>query len=300
MDQPEVKRPGAWQPLTPRGVAAFATASTDRLFLVQVVFALLVAATVVWFLHRNWFSAVGAAIDQLPAKGQIEAGRLVWNAESPQLLAVNPFLAFSVDLKHEGTMRSPAHLAIEFGEKDWKIFSVFGYAQWNYPQREVWPFNRLELRPKWGAWAPPLLAATGILVVTGLMIMWGILAMFYAVPIWLLAFFGDRELGWRASWRVAGAALMPGSLFITIAIFLYGLNSIGVLELLVAWGMHLVISWVYILWSPHYLARRVEAEAGKENPFTAPTQASITPKPLETEQAAAIKDPPEKPGSTAI
>jgi len=301
MDQPEAKQSNAWQPVTPRGVAAFAAASSDRLFAVQFVVALLAAATVVWFLQRNWFTTIAAAIDQLPANGQIESGRLAWSAESPKLLAENSFLAFSMDLKHEGSARSPAHLAVEFGERDWKIFSVFGCAQWEYPRRDVWPFNRAELQPKWGAWAPALLASTGVMMLTGLMLIWGVLAVFYAVPVWLLAFFADREVGWRGSWRLAGAALMPGALFMTGAIFLYGLKSIGVIELLVAAGLHLVVGWVYLLWSPRYLPRQAEQVAAQQNPFTTPVAESTEPgpKPEEAPPPPAA-EPPAQPGSTAL
>ena len=59
----------AWEPLTPRGVAAFARASFERLFVVQAVFALIAAAAVVWVLSDGIFPVIDAAIDQLPDAG---------------------------------------------------------------------------------------------------------------------------------------------------------------------------------------------------------------------------------------
>src|SRR6185295_4390797 len=108
----------AWQPLTPRGVAAFARAPMWRLWLVQFLFAAAVAATVGWFLHVNWFPIIQQAVRRLPEQGEIRAGRLDWTNASPQLLAEGRFLAVSVDLNHGGGVRSPAHVQVEFGRDD--------------------------------------------------------------------------------------------------------------------------------------------------------------------------------------
>ena len=61
----------AWEPITPRGVAAFARASFERLFVVQAVVALLGAAAIVWVLSNGIFPTIDAAIAQLPDTGQI-------------------------------------------------------------------------------------------------------------------------------------------------------------------------------------------------------------------------------------
>src|SRR5947209_1020015 len=127
MDAPPEKPRSAWQPVTLRGVAAFATATCGRLLLVQFVFALVSAGTVVWFLNAAWFPTVTEAIRQLPASGEIRSGKLAWPGNSPQRLAEGHFLAFTVDLKHEGEERSPAHVEVEFGRADLKIFSLLGF-----------------------------------------------------------------------------------------------------------------------------------------------------------------------------
>src|ERR1051325_2857944 len=114
---PEPHHP-AWQPLTPRGVAAFADAPLRRLLVVQFVFAILAAAAIVWFLTVAWFPAITSAIRQLPERGEIRAGSLDWTAESPQALADNHFLALMVDLDHTGSIRSPAHVQVEFGRRE--------------------------------------------------------------------------------------------------------------------------------------------------------------------------------------
>src|SRR6266404_2485730 len=147
MGEPNEKRDVAWQPLTPAGVAAFARASAGRLWTMQFFFALMAAASVVWFLHQAWFPTIHQAIGQLPAQGQIRAGRLDWQGDSPLSLAEGIFLALVVDLDHEGLARSPAHVRLEFGRSDVQIHSLLGFAQASYPKDWRIAFNRTELEP---------------------------------------------------------------------------------------------------------------------------------------------------------
>jgi len=174
--------PLAWQPVTAGGVAAFAHARLGRLLVVQFVMALLAASVAAWFVHRAWFPVVSAAIEQLPAQGEIRAGRLSWGGTGPQLLGEGRYLAVAVDLNHEGTVRSPANVALEFGGGDARIFSLFGFVRWPYPKGWIMPFNRVELKPWWGAWAPPLLAITMVLIILALMLSWSVLATVYTCP----------------------------------------------------------------------------------------------------------------------
>jgi len=256
----------AWQPLTMRGVAAFAQASLGRLLLVQFIVALVAAGTVVWVLHRDWFPQIGEAIRQLPVQGELRSGRLDWQGATPSRLAEGRFLALAVDLDHSGEARSPAHVGVEFGRTDWEIYSLFGYVQGVYPRDWVVGFNRTELGPWWGAWAPAILALAAGLVVVGLMASWACLATVYFLAAWLVGFFANRDLSLWGSWRLAGAALMPGALFLCAAILLYGLGALDLVRLAVAAGVHWVIGWVYLFASPFWLPRH-PAAAVKANPF---------------------------------
>jgi hypothetical protein len=267
MDSPVAKPPFAWQPLTPRGVAAFAYATYGRLLAVQSVIALLAAATVVWFLHTAWFPTITQAITQLPTTGEIRSGRLDWHGESPASLAEGRFLAFTVDLTHQGKARLPAHIQVEFGQTDYNVFSLLGFVGGEYRADWVVPFNREDLVPWWGAWKPALLGITAILVVSGLMLLWGVLATIYALPVWLLGFFANRDLSLRGSWRLAGAALMPGALVMLAAIFLYGWDAFGLVELAVALALHVVIGWCYLIASPLRLPLHPAVAGVKPNPF---------------------------------
>jgi hypothetical protein len=257
----------AWQPLTLRGVAAFADASLRRLMLVQLVVALVAAGSVVWFLHRTWFPTIGEAIRQLPPLGALRSGRLDWHGPTPARLAEGRFLAIVVDLDHSGEARSPAPVQVEFGRSNCEVFSLFGCVQEAYPPAWVVAFNRTELVPWWGAWAPATLAIVAVLVVGGLMLTWAGLATAYFLPVWLVGFFANRTLSLGGSWRLAGAALMPGALLLSAAIVLYGWGALDLVLLVIVAAAHLVMGWIYLIASPLRLPRCRAGEA-KENPFT--------------------------------
>ncbi len=266
MNESVQKTPFAWQPLTVRGVAAFASASLGRLLLVQWIVALLAAGTVVWFLHKDWFPEIGQAIRQLPPQGALHDGILDWQGANPSLLAEGRFLALSVDLDHIGGARTPAQVQVEFGRADIQAISVLGYVSGAYPRGWAVAFDRTDLLPWWGAWAPEILAAVAGLVAVGLMASWACLATVYFLPAWLIGFFANRDLGLRGSWRLAGAALMPGALFMCAAVVLYGWGALDLVRLSVAGAVHCLIAWVYLVLSPLCLPRHPAATA-KANPF---------------------------------
>ncbi len=256
----------ALEPLTPRGVAAFARAPLGRLLLVQTVVAALATASILWLLYDGCFPTVTAAIEALPDTGEIRAGQLNWPDDSPVLLADKPFLAFVVDLDHGGDLRSPVDCQIEFGKNSVRAFSLFGEAEIFYPAGQ-YPFNSTDLKPLWGAWSPDLLALAGLAAFFGLLLTWAALATVYFLPVWLLGFFTNRDLDFRQSWRLAGAALMPGSLLLALAILLYDFCLFDLVQLSFAFGMHFVIGWIYLFISLLFLKRT--APADKANPFAA-------------------------------
>jgi hypothetical protein len=256
----------AWQPLTARGVAVFARTTLGRLLLVQLIVALLVAGTVVWFLQGCWFPTIGEAIRALPARGELRAGNLDWKGPSPSSLAEGRFLAFAVDLDHIGEVRSPAQVQVEFGRMDLKVYSLFGCGRVAYPRGGALAINRIELWPWWGAWAPAILAIASGAVVAGLMLTWACLATLYCLPVWLVGFFANRDCSLAGSWRLAGAALMPGALLMCAAVCLYGWGALDLLRLALLGTVHLMMGWVYLFMSPLHLPRRPDP-ALKGNPF---------------------------------
>lgn len=265
--EPVATRPRAWQPLTPRGVAAFAYASWGRLLLVQFIFALLAAVAVVWLLCTTWFPTVRQAIRNLPEQGEIRSGKLNWHDNSPLLLAESHFLAFDVDTNHSGALRSPAQIQVEFGRDDVRFYSLAGYREWPYAPEWNFGFNRTELQPWWGAWEPPILwlALGGTLA--WCFISWILLAIIYSIPAWLGAFFANRELDPWQTWKLAGAALMPGALLLTAGIVLYGFGVLDLVELTAVLVAHILAGWIYVISGVRAAPKLPARQSTEKNPF---------------------------------
>ncbi len=256
----------AWEPLTPRGVAAFARATFSRLLAVQLVIAVLAAASVAWFMDAGCFPAVSEAIQKLPGTGEIRSGRLVWHGSSPQMLVEKRFLAFDVDLDHSGQIHSTADVQIEFGADSVRVFSLLGYAEFFYPPDRQGPFNRTELEPLWGAWAAEILFLTWVAVTVALLVSWWLLATIYFFPARLVAFFANRDLNLRACWNLSGAALLPGALLMTAGILCYGAGLLDLVSFGFVFAAHFVLGWIYLFVSQLFLPR-ISAGPQKGNPF---------------------------------
>lgn len=257
----------AWEPLTPRGVAAFSRAAAGRLLLAQFLFAALTAATVVWFLLTAWFPVVREAIRQLPPEGKISRAQLVWRGDTPVRLAGNRFLSLAVDVWHERGLSREAHLSVELARTDLRCHSLLGYLELPYPEDWVIAFDERELEPWWGAWQPWLLAIAAAGTAVFLLVCWLVLATLYAPAVWLLAFFANRHLGLIAGWKLAGAALMPGALFMTLTLAAYGFGVFDLVQLGMGFAFHLVIGWIYLAVSPALLPRDPAAVKMEKNPF---------------------------------
>lgn len=255
----------AWEPFTPRGVAAFARASLGRLFIVQAVLALIAAGAVVWLLYDGVFPTIKTAIANLPETGSIYNGRLDWHDNSPVMLAEGGILAISVDVNHTGTLHSSADFQVELGRNTVSVFSLLGEADFSYPTGYIIAVNQPETRPVWGAWAPGILALAAIGTFLGLLAVWALLATIYCGPVWLFCFFANRDLNLSGCWRLAGASLMPGAMLMSLSLVLYDLRVFDLVQLFFAFGMHLVIGWIYLFVSPLFLHRSLAAE--KKNPF---------------------------------
>ena len=256
----------AWEPITPRGVAAFARASLERLVVVQSILALLAAAAFTWLLADGIFPTIDTAVGQLPAGGEIRNGKLILADPSPTILAEGRLLEINVDLKHSGQIRSPAEFQVEFGEHSVSIFSLFVAANIAYPDGQFFSFNRTDVLPLWGAWSPDLLALAAIGTFLCLLLSWALLATLYFFPVWLICFFGNRDLNFRQTWRLAGAALMPGALLMSLSLVLYDWGDCDLVQLCFAFGLHLIIGWVYLFVSPLFLNRALPSAS--KNPFT--------------------------------
>jgi hypothetical protein len=263
----------AWFPLTPRGVAAFAPTGANRLWLVQFLFAVIAAVTVGWFVTHAWTPTIRAAIEALPDSSRITRGALEWPAESPKILAEGRFLAFAVDQDHRGEVATSSDIVVELGRNDWQLTSLFGaldlpgLLNTSYPPGYTIALNRTELGPWWGAREPFLVAISMGLTGLGLLLSWTVLATLYAPLVWLGAFYANRAASLAGCWKLSGAALMPGVLFLCAAIAFYGLGAFSLLQLALAFAMHFVVSWFYLATATACLPRHPDTKPAGENPF---------------------------------
>ena len=240
----------AWLPLTFGGVARFAVASRWRLLAVELVFALLVAATAVWFVQQAWVPEIEKAIQQMPTTGEIRGGRLAWPSEAV-LLQEGPFMRIDVrpgGFTDIGVVES-SDLVLAFGPSDLRVGSSLGLGLLTLPYPTGWilSFSKTELVPWWGARSHIVLAGFGLLVIWVLLCAWSVLGRLYMVPVKI---FSVNQVSWAGAKKIAIAAQMPSVLVMTVGIGLYGMKQINLMALLVVWGLHLVLPWVYLIFSP--------------------------------------------------
>lgn len=274
-------KPFAWQPLTPRGVAAFAHASFSRVLVVELVIAGLAAAAVVWFLWAAWFPAVRQAAQQSPEQGTLRNQTLDSPLAAPAVLAENrPYLMFVLDLEGQRNASQTSDVVVEFHRKNFQVCSLFGCLRFDYPRDWTVEFNRLKLVPLWEAWEPILLCMAALSAMLVLLVAWALLATLYSGLVRLLGFFKDRDLNWAGSWRLASASLMPGALLLAAGVVCYGLGLVDLLRLLLLFILHFIVGWIYLAVSPLCVPRLPEVLPPGVNPFATPgSQPKPEPRP---------------------
>ncbi len=267
-EAPVARAPFAWQPLTPRGVAAFAPATLSRLLLVELIVAALGAGVIVWLLAVAWFPTVRQAIRQLPEQGAIRNRQLASPLNGAKTLAETNFLMIVVDLEKQRNATQTSDLLLEFHKANFQVCSIFGCMVFDYPEGWNVEFNRPKLTPWWEAWEPIFLGLAAVIVIAGLFFSWALLATIYCGVVRLLGFFKDRDLNWRSSWRLASAALMPAALLFTAGIFGYGLGVVDLIRLVLLFVVHLVVGWIYLAISPWFVPRLPGVLQRGVNPFS--------------------------------
>ncbi len=264
----------AWQPFTPRGVAAFGLATFTRVFFVQAAVAVLVGVALIWALRAAWVPVINEAIQQLPSTGNIQRGELHFPGESPRRLAENSHLAIVVDLEGTRAAGQVADLEIAFEKKRVVLRGPLGAFWRDYGSQNQFSFNRPELTPWWDArrWAILLLLALALAV--SVFTSWWALALVYVPLVKFIAFFADRAVTWGGAWRVSAAALLPGACLVALALVLYGVGAIPLFQFGLLYALHVVAGLVFVLTSPSFLPK-ISTLPDLKNPFGLPDE--ITP-----------------------
>ena len=243
------------QPLTFGGVAAFARASTGRLLLFQAAIAFLAALTVAFFFESAWVPVITQTIQGLPPSGAIQDGQLSWTRPKPLRTVGSTFLWISIDPGNTLEPSEGADLEVELGRHQLRFRSVFGFLAIPYPNGYTIALNRNEVEPWWGAWHPAVTVGLSAATFVGLLVTWEILAWLYAWPVRLISFYADRDLSWSGAWRLGGAALLSGAMFMVLALDAYAFHQLNLMQLLAAFVLHFMIGWVYVLFAPFALPR---------------------------------------------
>ena len=231
-------------------------ADFGRLLLVQFIVALLAAGAVVWFLDDGCFPTVTRRHPKIagqPAKSAPAdwTGTAVRRNCSPRAISWRSTWTWITPAK---SIRPPTCKSNSAGKPS-ASFRCSAIWNWHYPPDYVIAFNRTDLEPLWGAWATEILIMAGAAVTVGLLLSWWLLATVYFLPVWLLGFFANRDLNFRQSWRLAGAALMPGALLMAAAIVLYGIGFLNLVSFGFIFGAHFVIGWIYLFVSLLFVPR---------------------------------------------
>jgi hypothetical protein len=261
--------PQAWQPLTFGGVAAFAQTQWLRLFLVQLVVAILAAGSVVWFLGRCYSPVVAQFIQKLPAGACLTNGQL--SGLSGVQIYETKFLSLAMTDDDQAVIDQSADVQVALRKDHIEVAtllsSALGRLEFNYNTNSTMDLSQAHLEPLWGAWQPVVLAAAGLGVVAGLLIIWAVLAVIYAPAAKLVAWFGNRQLTWGGAWRLTSASLLPGAILLTLGILLYGRQTVDLIGLGYFETVHFLVGWVYALSAPLF-APRVSLRQTERNPFT--------------------------------
>jgi hypothetical protein len=278
-------------------VAAFAGTTLRRLFLIQFFFASVAAGTFAWFLHAACLPPLQKAVDQLPDQGYIDQQRLFTPLTNTITLVAEPVLGVIVNLPRQNNPPLPSDIQVVFYHKEVDISTRFGSFVSRYPKGWIIQFNRKEVAPALQAWTPAALAIAALAVFILLFLTWTVLAsFFFLIPI-VVARYSERALTLAGSWKLASAALLPGTLFLTAGLAAYGLGWIHLLHFTLLAAAHLMIGWLYLVLSPLALPRPVDIEEA-ENPFRPPPPApepDSEPEEKKNPFASPEKQPPHTP-----
>jgi hypothetical protein len=263
----------AWQPFTFGGLAAFATAPLRRLLLVQLIFAIVTSASIVWFLAHAYGPVINQTVEQLPETAAIEGGSIV-GVDSP-LIVETKFLSVQLDTSDDPQFTEASDLELELRKSDGRacslLRSLLGCVEFNYPRDHKISLARSHLVPWWGARQPLIWTLALVVGIVCLFLSWAALALLWTVVAKLVAWFADRQLGWYGAWKVCSAALLPGALLLALAARLYQWQVIDVIALSFFYFGHLTLGLLYVIGSPFRCPKIVaEAEHPKpvsKNPF---------------------------------
>lgn len=270
-----------WHPFTPKGVAGAAAAPRWQVWIAMGLTATLAVFSLLNFLNQCWRPVIVEAIEHLEDGGLIRNGILQpGGAKTDATLARNRHLAIGLNWT-DTSLRDQASDVRVFLQLDRALVcSLFGCVAVSYKSLGDMPIGRTETGAWWRAWSPFLNGAAALGLVLFLIVSWWLLGILYAWAIRLLAFYLDRQVDFTGAARVAQAALIPGALWLTAALFAYANDWLDLVGLLVVFVMHVPVGWLYAGLAGRNLPPRPDVLP--TNPFQ-PSEPPESPAPVSAE-----------------
>jgi len=260
-----------WHPFTPRGVAGAVRAPRWQLWTALGATAALSVLSVTFFLSHCWSPVIEEAIQQLADGGLLRKGVLQPGGERTNvMLASNRYLAIALDWTAVGARDQASDVRVIL-QIDRALFcSLFGCATISYRGLGDMPVGRTETGAWWQAWRPAIYSSIGLGQVLFLILSWWVLGIAYAWAIRLFAFYLDRDVDFSGATRLAQAALIPGAIWLTVAVYFHAQGWLSLIGLLIVLVMHLPIGWIYAGLACRQLPRRPDVLP--HNPFQPMTE----------------------------
>lgn len=274
-------------PTTFGGVAALGFGRFWWLGAWQAAIAMLTAVVLVIALEATWVRSLERAVAALPERAAIVDGRLNWTNPAPAILNSSPFLGVVVDPGALRELGGGSDVTLFLESDRVALRSLFGWIQYPYPPQHQVPLGRFEVEGWLAAWKSPILGTTGLALAAALLASWTLLATAYGLPVWLLSLPAQIHPTLGQCWRLAGAAVLPGALFLTGAVALYASRQLEFVGLLLAFPAHFAVGWIYLFGGLRRLKR--DAAPVRANPF------STTPPPAPSVPARRAPENPFQP-----
>lgn len=237
-----------------------------RLWLMIAAVALLLGTSVACLFVNGWEPVLTQAMGQMTEEAVIEQGHLSWPDTQPVELSANSFLRLIVDPAAAEDHGQVADLQFEFQTNRIIVSSLLGYSQLPYPYGLKVTLSPSVTRPWWGAWRVWFIAGIAAGLALLALLVWMSLALAGAVVVRAVSYFSGRESDWGIQMRVALTSLLAGAVLLAMGVVCYSLKLLPLLGLAFIFAAHLLLSWVYLFFSPFYLPSKPVA-APAVNPF---------------------------------
>lgn len=264
-----------WHPFTPKGAAGAACAPRWQLWTALLLTGGLAIASLLHFFAVCWSPVIEAAIAQLDDGSVIRRGILhPAGSVTVKELAGNRHLQINLQWNPNAGRDDAADVRLALQIDRLQLCSLFGCLELGYERLGDVRLGRTETGAWWRAWRLPILVAVAVAFSVFLLLSWWLLTVVYAWGIRLLAFYLDRAVDFAGAGRVAQASLIPGAVWVAVALALHARDQIDLLTVLVVYVLHLPVGWLYVVLACRHLPARPDVTP--VNPFQAATPAAAS------------------------